>query len=214
MLLGVLGQSGDEPRSRNDEPALTLDRFEDDRGDVAVADVLVDLLAGVCERLVGAPVGAARPAVGVGERQAVDPSANGPMPMLVGHDLPGRDIASGVRPWNAWSNVTTWTTRRLARDLRVLDGLGAGVREHRLLGRVAWRERVQAFGQLDVGLVGRDVETGVSVELELSLCCGDHLGRGVTDVQHRDPAGEVDQPVPVDVFDDRAGVGHRRWGAC
>ena len=63
MLRGVLGQSGDEPGSRNDEPALTLDRFEDDRGDVAIADVLVELLAGVCERLVGAPVGAARPAV-------------------------------------------------------------------------------------------------------------------------------------------------------
>ncbi len=93
----------------------------------------------------------------------------------------------------------------LPRDLhRVLDGLRAGVREHRLLLVVAGCERVQAFGQLDVGLVRRDVEARVRVELELPLGGRDHLGCRVPDVQHRDARGEVDQPVPVDVFDDRA----------
>ena len=95
---------------------------------------------------------------------------------------------------------------RLARDLDgVLDGLGAGVREHGLLRGIAGREVVQALGELDVGLVGRDVEAGVGVQLGLSLDRGDDLGRAVSDVQHGDAGREVDEAVPVDVLDDGAG---------
>ena len=128
------------------------------------------------------------------------------MPCLYGITFAVSDIPISVRPWNAWSNATTARPPgRLARDLdRVLDRLRAGVREHRLRRTVDRRERVQPLGELDVRLVRRHVEARVRVELCLTLDGGDHLGRGVADVQHRDPRREVDQPVAVDVLDDRA----------
>ena len=94
---------------------------------------------------------------------------------------------------------------RLPRDLhRVLDGLDARVGEHRLGRSLDRGDRVQAFGELDVRLVRGHVEAGVRVEVGLPLHRRDHLGGRVPDVQHRDPGREVDQPVAVDVLDDRA----------
>ena len=155
-----------------------------------------------------------RPAVRVGERESVDLGRERTHALLVGHDLRGerhreqRPAVEGVV-----ERHDRGTPRRLARDLhRVLDGLGAGVGEHRLLREVPGRERVQPFGELDVRLVRGDVEAGVRVQLELPLRGRDHLGRGVADVQDGDAGGQVDQPVAVDVLDDRAGGsrGHDR----
>ena len=96
-------------------------------------------------------------------------------------------------------------SRRLAGDLhRVLHSLSPGVREHRPLVELPGRQRVQPLGELDVGLVRRHVEARVRVELQLLLRRRHHLGRRVADVQDRDARGEVDQPVAVDVLDDRA----------
>ena len=111
---------------------------------------------------------AGRAAVRVGERQAVDLRRERPHALLVRHHL-GRERHRHQRA--PVERVVEHHDRRaarvLARDLHgVLDGLGAGVREHRLLLVVAGVERVQPLGELDVGLVRRDVEARVRVELE------------------------------------------------
>ena len=79
-----------------------------------------------------------RSASGTGRRSAGGRSRarTGPMPCLYGITFAVSDIAISVRPWNAWSKRRSPGGRWLARDLdRVLDRLGARVREHRLLRR-------------------------------------------------------------------------------
>ncbi len=51
---GELGEPGDEARRRHDEPTLALDRLDQDRGDVLLADVLVHLVDRVGEAGLGA----------------------------------------------------------------------------------------------------------------------------------------------------------------
>ena len=67
-------------------------------------------------------------------------------------------MASSVRPWNAWSkHDDRLAAGGVAGDLHgVLDGLGAGVGEERLLREIAGRERVQPLGELDRRLVPGD----------------------------------------------------------
>ena len=70
-----------------------------------------------------------------------------------------------------------------ARDLDgVLDGLGAGVREDRLLREVAGRQRVEPLGELDVGLVRRDVEAACGYRAPAWPASPRRLGCGVADV--------------------------------
>ena len=180
----------------------------DHGGDVLLADVLVDLVAArtrgslVAQRLGAPPRGSGR-----GRRTAAGRSRarTGPIPCLYGITFAVSDIAISVRPWNAWSNATTaWRPVALRAIFTAFSTASAPEFANIVFfGRVAGRERVQPFGQLDVGLVRRDVEAGVGVELGLPLHRRDHLGRRVPDVQDRDPGREVDQPVPVDVLDDR-----------
>jgi hypothetical protein len=202
-----IGDPLDEPGGRHDEPALALDRLEDHRGDVVLPDVLVHLVERVGERFVGAPVGPAWPPVRVGERQAVDLGGERAHPLLVGHHLRGeRHPQQRASVERVVERDDGRPTGRLAGDLHgVLDGLGAGIGEHRLGLAVDRRDRVEPLGELDVGLVGRDVETGVRLELRLPLDGRDHFRCRVAHVQDRDASREVDQPVAVDVFDDRAG---------
>ena len=201
-----VGDAPHEARRRHDEAALALDRLHDHRGDVLLADVLVHLVDRVGERFLGDAIGVAEPAVRIGERQPVDLGGERPHALLVRHHLGGerhREQRASVE------RVVERDDRAAAGvipgDLHgVLDGLGARVREHRLLRVLAGGERVQPLGELDVGLVRRDVEARVRVELGLTGDRRDDLGGRVADVQHGDAGGEVDQAVAVDVLDDRA----------
>ena len=95
---------------------------------------------------------------------------------------------------------------RDARDLhRVLDRLGAGVDEDRLLlVAAARRELGEPPAHLDVRLVDADHEALVQVLVHLRLDRVDDRREAVTGVLAADAAGEVDERAAVDVDDARA----------
>ena len=115
-------------------------------------------------------------------------------------------MPSSVRPWNAWSNATTAERPVALRAIFTAFSTASAPEFANIVfaATVDRRERVQPLGELDVRLVRGHVEARVRVEFRLTLDGRDHLGRGVADVQHGDAGREVDQPVAVDVFDDRA----------
>src|SRR5580704_1036836 len=86
----------------------------------------------------------------------------------------------------------------------ILDGFGAGVDQKSLLGELAWRNRIEPFGQCDVALVGKYVEAGVKEAVELSTNGFDHTGSAMPCVEAADSTREIDEAVAVNVFDDSA----------
>ena len=199
-----VGHARQPARRRHDEAALALDRLDEDGGAVVLADLGVDGVDERLEGLVGARLGAARPAVGVGHRGAVDLAGERPEAVLVGHVLRGQRHRE-VRP--AVVGVVEHDDRVaagvVARHLhRVLHRLGAGVEERRALLVVAGGELGELLADLDVLLVGRDHEAGVGEVGDLALHRLDHLRRGVADRGHRDAGAEVDELVAVDVAED------------
>ena len=126
---------------------------------------------------------------------------NGPELLLVRADLAGQAerhqrppvIAAGERDHARPAG-------RRAGDLdRVLDRLGAGGEEDRLLREVAGRQRVQPLRERDIGLVGDDLEARVGEALGLGVGRGHDLGMAVPGVEDRDAAGEVDVAPALDV---------------
>jgi hypothetical protein len=83
----------------------------------------------------------------------------------------------------------------------VFHRLGAGGQKQRLLGEVARRLGVQAFGQLYVGLVRQHLEAGVRVAVELVLHGLHHGGVAVAGVQDGNAAGKVDVALALNVPD-------------
>ena len=170
------------------------------------------------EGLVGARLGAARPAVGVGHRGAVDLAGEGPEAVLVGHVLRGQRHRE-VRPpvVGVVEHDDGVAAGVVARHLhRVLHRLGPGVEERRALLVVAGGELGELLADLDVLLVGRDHEAGVGEVGDLALHRLDHPRRGVADGGHRDARAEVDELVAVDVAEDAAARlldVHRQRGA-
>ena len=210
--------AGQEALRRHDEAALALDRLDDDRRRVVLADLGVDLVGDGAQGLLGAVLGAARPAVGVGHRHAVELVGERPEAVLVGHVLGGqahREVGAAV------VGVVEGDDRRaaggVAGDLHgVLDGLGAGVEQRRALLVVAGGQLVELLADLHVLVVRRDHEAGVREG-------GDLLGDGVDDPlvavadrRHGDAGAEVDELVAVGVAHDAArplGDVHRQPGA-
>ena len=93
----------------------------------------------------------------------------------------------------------------LARDLdAVLDGLGARVDQHGLLGEVAGGVLGEQFGHPHVLLVRRDGEERVHHLAELLLGRRDHVVVGVPDRRHADAGAQVEEGVVVDIHQDRA----------
>ena len=76
---------------------------------------------------------------------------------------------------------------------------GPGAEEDRLLLALARRQRAQALGQAQVGLVHDDLERGVGDPIELGLDRLHHVRVAVADVHHADAAGEVDVAATGDV---------------
>ena len=209
VLAAPVQQRGQEAVGGNDEAALTLDGFDDHRGEVVGADLLVDhvdrplggqlavggqLLAvfGVAER--------------IGQRRAVDLGGERAEAVLVRHGLGGqrhRQVRAAV------VGVIERHDRLLARvrpgDLDgVLHRLRPGVEQRRPLLAAAGREPVEVFGDRDVALVRRDHEAGVGEVGDLVLHGLDHARRRVADRRDRDARAQIDEPIAVDVFDDAA----------
>ncbi len=186
---------------RHDEPALTLDRLEDDRRDLLGRDLRPERVLERGER--GLRV---RPAVRARERHAVDLGRERPEPRLVRVRLRGeaeRKQRAAVEA--AVERDHGRALRVRARELdRVLDRLGAGVEEGdaRLAGD---RHEVdEALREPDVVLVRDDREVRVREPRRLLLHRLDHPRIRVPDVHAADSAGEVDERVAVDVGDERA----------
>ena len=95
----------------------------------------------------------------------------GPKAELVGHRLEGhRHREVGAPVVGVVEHADPGPTGVLSRDLDgVLDGLGAGVEQHALLGEVAGGVLGEQFGHAHVRLVGRDREHRVGELGELRL---------------------------------------------
>ena len=199
----------DELGRRDDEPAFALHRLEHDRGDALGPDRGRECLLERAERVLGRHA-----AVGVRERHPVDLGRERAEARLVGVHLRGERQREQRAPVErALERDHRRAARVGARELDgVLDGLGAGV-EERGLDRPRDRHALaQALGELRVRLVGDDREIGVGEPVELLVRRRDDIRVAVPDVQAADPAGEVDERVPVDVGQRRAprGGGHDR----
>ena len=91
-----------------------------------------------------------------------------------------------------------------ARDLDGgLDRLGAGRHQDGLVRSLARRERIQFFAERDIGLVGRDLETGVGDLVELRAHGLEHVAIAMAGVEHGDSAREIDVAAPVAVPEER-----------
>src|SRR3984885_4428603 len=105
------------------------------------------------------------------------------------------------------------TPRVATRDFDgVFDRFGTAVYEDRLLGKIAWRQCIQFFGERDVVGVGRDAEAGVKETIELRTDGGDNSIRAMTDIGTPNPARKVNKAIAVHVFDDSALRPSRKHG--
>ena len=93
---------------------------------------------------------------------------------------------TSVRPVAARAILTAFSTASAPVENRI--GLG--------LAREG-RELVQPLAELDIGLVGHDLEGGVGEGVELLLHRRDHLRMAVAGVEHGDAAGEIDEALAV-----------------
>ena len=164
------------------------------------------------------PVISDRLAERVGHRRAVDLTGERSEAVLVGHVLGRhRHRQVGAPVVGVVEDDDRVAAGVGARDLdRVLDRLGAGVEQRRLLRVVARGEPGERLAHLHVALVGRDHEAGVRERRHLLGDPSYDLGRAVADAGDRDAAGQVDQRVAVDVDDDPATGGrdvHREHAA-
>lgn len=200
MLVAEGAQPAHELRVGGDEPALALLRLEHDRGHRLRRDVLSQHPLELRERL-----GGARAAVGVRERRPVDLGGERAHAGLVRMGLRGHGHRQ-QRP--AVEAALERDHRRPARVQAseldgVLDGLGAGVEERGARVTGDRHERREPLRQLDEAAVRDDREVGVEEPGNLFLDRLDDPRVAVTDVDHADPAREVDEDVPVHVRDRR-----------
>ena len=197
---------GEEALGRLDEAALAEHRLDEDGRHVLRADLLADLVDGLCRRLLGAVLGPGQPAVGVGDGDPVDLGGEGAEAVLVGHVLRGqrhRQVRTAVV-------AVVEDDDRLAAGVRpgdldgVLHRLGAGVEQRPLLGVVTGGDACQLLADLDVGLVRRDHHTRVGEGLQLGGRPPDHRLGAVAHAGHGDSGAEVDEGVAVHVLQDAA----------
>ena len=199
VLAAERRQPGREIGRHRDEAALALHGLENDAGhrrriDVALEQEL-ELVDGVVRR---------DAAIFVGRRREVDLRSERAEAELVGHHLAGhghREEGPAVKA--SVERDDRRPARRHAGDLdRVLDRLGAGVDEDRLLlGAPAGRQLGQAPADVDVRLVEADHDALVEIAVDLLVHRRDRRRQAVAGVLTADPAREVDVLLAVDVLD-------------
>ena len=189
-------------RHRNEAP-FALHGLEHDACDRLGIDVAAEEVLQRGDR--GVRVDAA---VGIGRQRAVDLAGKRAETGLVGPHLARHRHRQERAPVEAViEDDDRWATGRRAGDLdRVLDRLGPGVDEHRLLAARAPARR--QFGEPpadgDVRLVGADHEALVQEAIDLLVDRGDHWPEAVPGVLTGDPAGEVEIDGSVGRLDARA----------
>ena len=200
--------------------AFAQHRLENDRGDA------IRLSVGEEERFQCADrIGNGDVVTLARERNAVEVRREGADVTLVGRNLAGqakRQQRASMVARGEGDDARTAGGGTGDLD-RVLDRLGTGGDQQRLLREIARRQRVQLFGQRHVGLVGHDLERGVGETVFLCLRRGNHVGVAVAGVQHGDAAREVDEPAAFNVPElrvlgtvgkDRSGGGHAARDGC
>ena len=89
---------------------------------------------------------------------------------------------------------------RGARNLdRILNRLGPGGEENRLVRGRARRESVELLGERHIRFVRRYLEAGMGKAFELLLDRRHHLGVAMAAIEHTDAAGEIDIAFAFDV---------------
>ena len=83
----------------------------------------------------------------------------------------------------------------------ILNCLRAAVGKEGLRRSVDRHQRVQPFGERDIGRIGQHLEGGVGEALQLVLHSGDHPGMAVAGAAHGDAGDEIDIAIAVDVPD-------------
>ena len=191
------GREGRQEAGGLDEPALAEDRLDRDAGQVAHPDLLVE----VVDRAGGGFLAGEAVTEGVGHRRAVDLGGERAEAVLVGHVLRRhrhRQVRAAVV--GVVEDADRVAAGGHAGDLHgVLDGLGPGVEERRLLRVVAGRQLGQGFADLDVPGVRSDHEARVGEGRDLVVDGPDDRRRGVADRDDRDARAEVDEGVAVGV---------------
>ena len=96
----------------------------------------------------------------------------------------------------------------------VLYRFGSAVDEESFLGKLSRRDFVHALGEADVAFVGRDLDAGVEVFIELAADGLDDGLLAMTSVGAADASGEVDVAVAIDIFEPCVfGFRHVDWRA-
>ena len=203
-----LREPGQEPVRRDDEPALALDRLDQHRRDVVLADLGVDQARDHVQRLGRAAFRPAGPAQRVGHRDPVDLAGERAEPVLVRHVLGGqRHREVGAAVVGVIEDHDSWPPGGIPGDLDgVLHRLRAGVEQRRALLVITGSQPVELLADLHVPLVRGDHEAGMG---EARHLLGDPLDDPLRAVAHpgdRDAGAEIDQRVAVDV-DDHATAG-------
>ena len=180
------------------KPPSPLHRLDDNRGDARRLDRRLEQRLDRGEALLGAAA-----AIRVGERRVKRIGGKRPEAGLVRIHFAGerqRHQRAAVK--SAGERNDRRAAGRVTRNLDgVLDRLGAGGEKDRFLRRRDRRELIHPLGELDVRLVRRHAEAGVSEGVELSLHRGHHVRMAMTDIEHCDSAAEVDVAAAVGVPD-------------
>ena len=203
-----LGERRQEARRRDDEPALALDRLDDDGGQVRRRRPASRSRRSRAARR-PAP---STPAVAerVGQRRAVDLGAR------TGRSRACRACSSRSAPSSGWCGRGTRGRTRRPPALRcgaraILTAFStASAPELNSAVRFSWLPGVSRFSASatsHVAVVRRDHEAGVGERLHLRGDGVDDPRVAVADRGHRDARAEVDQRVAVDVDDDAAAGG-------
>src|SRR5690606_29117653 len=196
VLVAQGAQALHEGRGVDVEAAFTLHRLDDDRGDVAGLGVVLEDALDAGDGVVFADAVQRARSQGTEDAARHQAHAGG-----VGHDLAGQAQGHhGAAVVGAGEGDHAGTAGGGTGDLHgVLDGFGAGGDQQGLLGEVARHALGDLFAQLDVGLVGHDLEAGVAQLAQLLLNGGDHFRVQVAGVQYGDAAGEIDVLTTVNV---------------
>ena len=191
-------QLAQERRWRDVEAAFSLHRFDDQCGDTLRVDIVLEEVFDRRQRRLHADA-----VVLHRERCVVDVGQHRAEACFVGVHLAGEaDAGEGAAVETATEGDHRGSSGVVSRDLHgVLDRLGAGREEDRLPRSRPGRQIVQAFGEGDIVLVGRDLEAGVREPCELRRHGPLHLRVQVPGVEHGDTRAEVDVAATLDIPD-------------
>ena len=218
MLVANSAKLGEELGRGNNEAAFAEYRLDDNSGDTFFGDVATEKLGECLRAAMNLAVWvrfAVRAAVAVGVRNAIDLAGERFEASLIGMRLAGERKAEQRASVKCIFKADDSRTLGVsARNLDcVLDGFRTGVQEKRLLGKLTGRDAVHGLGKRDIVLVRSNLGAGMEKAVHLPVNRRGDGGMPMSHIHAADAAGEIDQDVAVDIFDERA-VGPRHVNRC